>query len=171
MAIATVSAMASSDISRRIEQLAVAQAVYKLAAEKVKTNEPGNLRAEVDAHYRELFEQTGAKSFDIRIGEEKVGTYSVKVTKPKRQTVCDCYDQSAYLAWCEEHGFVRKVIDEDAASAYFEETGELPFGCNVTEVETPGGQYAGGSLCVDVPAINRALGGEVPIALLGGDAR
>jgi hypothetical protein len=158
----------NADIAKRVEQLAVAQAVYKLAAEQVKTNEPGNLRAEVDAHFRELFEQAGAKSFDIRIGGEKVGTYSVKVTKPKMQTVCDCYDQSAYLAWCEEHGFVRKVIDEDAASAYFEETGELPFGCNVSEVETPGGQYAGGSLRVDVPAINRALGGKVPIALLGG---
>lgn len=162
--------MPNSEIADRIAKLAVAQAVYKLAAEQVSTKEPGNLRSEVDAHYRELFEQTGAKSFEIRIGEEKVGTYSVKVTKPKKQTVCDCYNPSAYRAWCEEHGFVKTVIDEDAAHAHFLETGEVPDGCNVSQVETPGGQYADGSIRVDVPAVNRALGGEVSIALLGGDA-
>lgn len=160
--------MANDEITKRIEQLAVAQAVYKLAAAQVSTKEPGNLRGEVDEHYRGLFEQTGAKSFEIRIGGEKVGTYSVKVTKPKVQTVCDCYDHGAYLAWCEEHGFVKTVIDEEAAHAHFLETGEVPDGCNVSEVETPGGQYAGGSIRVDVPAVNRALGGEVSIALLGG---
>lgn len=163
-------AMTNDGIAKRIEQLAVAQAVYKLSAEQVSTKEPGNLRSEVDAHYREMFEQTGAKSFEIRIGDKKVGTYSVKVTKPKVQTVCDCYDQSAYLAWCEEHGFVKTVIDEDAAHAHFLETGEVPDGCNVSEVETPGGQYAGGSIRVDVPSVNRAVCGEVSIALLGGDA-
>lgn len=161
--------MPNSEIADRIAKLAVAQAVYKMAAEQVSTREPGNLRAYVDEYYRGLFEATGAKSFEIRIGDEKVGTYSVKVTKQKMQTVCDCYDQSAYLAWCEEHGLVKTVIDEDAAHAHFLETGEVPDGCNVSEVETPGGQYAGGSVRVDIPAVNRALGGEVSIALLGGD--
>lgn len=161
--------MPNSEIADRIAKLAVAQAVYKLSAEQVSTKEPGNLRSRVDEYYRGLFEATGAKSFEIRIGGEKVGTYSVKVTKPKKQTVCDCYNPSAYRAWCEEHGFVKTVIDEDAAHAHFLETGEVPDGCNVSQVETPGGQYAGGSVRVDIPAVNRALGGEVSIALLGGD--
>lgn len=161
--------MPNSEIADRIAKLAVAQAVYKLAAEQVSTREPGNLRAYVDEYYRGLFEATGAKSFEVRIGDEKVGTYSVKVTKQKMQTVCDCYNPSAYRAWCEEHGFVKTVIDEDAAHAHFLETGEVPDGCNVSQVETPGGQYAGGSVRVDIPAVNRALGGEVSIALLGGD--
>lgn len=161
--------MPNSEIADRIAKLAVAQAVYKLSAEMVSTKDPDNLRAYVDEYYRGLFEATGAKSFEIRIGGEKVGTYSVKVTKPKKQTVCDCYNPSAYRAWCEEHGFVKTVIDEDAAHAHFLETGEVPDGCNVSQVETPGGQYAGGSVRVDIPAVNRALGGEVSIALLGGD--
>ena len=127
------------DIAKRIEQLAVAQAVYKLSAEQVSTKEPGNLRAEVDAHYREMFEKTGAKSFEVRIGREKVGTYSIKTTEGKRSIGLETHDPAAYRAWCEANGFVKTVIDEDAAAANFEETGEVPDGCSIAYFDTPEG--------------------------------
>lgn len=162
--------MANDEITKRIEQLAVAQAVYKLAAAQVSTREPGNLRAEVDDHFREAFESTGAKSFDVRIGGEKVGTYSIKTTKGKKSTCLETYDEAAYRAWCEANGFVKTVIDEGAVYANFQETGEVPDGCQVASVEMPDGVYAGSALRVDPAMVNRAIGGaNVMPMLMGGD--
>lgn len=161
----------NADITKRIEQLAVAQAVYKLAAAKVSTREPGNLRSEVDDHFREAFESTGAKSFDVRIGGEKVGTYSIKTTEGKRSIGLETHDPAAYRAWCEANGFVKTVIDEDAAAANFEETGEVPDGCSIAYFDTPEGAYAGSALRVDPAMVNRAIGGaNVMPMLMGGEA-
>lgn len=170
MAIVTVSAMASSDISKRIEQLAVAQAVYKLAAAQVSTKEPGNLRDEVDGHFREAFESTGAKSFDVPIAGQRVGTYSVKLTKPKEDTVMTIVDRDAFEDWCRENGCVREVFDEERAFGTFLSTGELPGGCHVTKVTSPGGEFSGGTLRIDPEKVNDALGGaDVLPMLMGGN--
>lgn len=158
-------------IGKRIEQLAVAQAVYKLAAAQVSTREPGNLRNEVDDHFREAFESTGAKSFDVRIGGEKVGTYSIKTTKGKQSIGLETYDEAAYREWCEANGYVKTVIDEDAVAANFEETGEVPDGCQVAHFDTPEGAYAGSALRVDPAMVNRAIGGaNVMPMLMGGES-
>lgn len=163
--------MANDEITKRIEQLAVAQAVYKLSAEQVSTKEPGNLRAEVDAHYRELFEQTGAKSFEVRIGSEKVGTYGVCVTKPETRMRLKVTDSRALMAWCEANDCLRVEPDMRRVESIFGETGELPDGCEVEATSTPGGEYSGGSLRIDPEKVNAALGGaDVLPMLMGGDA-
>lgn len=162
--------MANDEIAKRIEQLAVAQAVYKLAAAQVSTREPGNLRSEVDEHYHGLYLETGAKSFDVSIAGQKVGTYSVKLTKPKEDTVMTVVDRDAFEAWCRENGCVREVFDEERAFGTFLSTGELPGGCHVTKVTSTGGEFSGGTLHIDPEKVNAALGGaEVMPMLMGGD--
>lgn len=163
-------AMTNDGIAKRIEQLAVAQAVYKLAASMVSTKEPGNLRADVECHFREAFESTGAKSFDVRIGGERVGTYSIKTTKGKKVLKLRTYDHDAYKEWCKESHFIKTVIDEEAVETYFTETGNIPDGCEVVEVETPDGAYNGGSLRIDPEKVNHALGGADVLPMLMGGA-
>lgn len=162
----------NADITKRIEQLAVAQAVYKLAAEQVKTNEPGNLRDEVDGHFREAFESTGAKSFDVRIGGEKVGTYSVRTTRPETKVRLKVTDRRALMAWCEANDALSVEPDMRRVESIFAETGEVPDGCETEATATPGGEYAGSSLRIDPGRVNAALGGaDVLPMLMGGDAR
>ena len=163
-------AMTNDDIAKRIEQLAVAQAVYKLAAEMVSTKEPGNLRSEVDMHYREMFEQTGAKSFEIRIGDKKVGTYSVRVTKPETRVRLKVTDSRALMAWCEANDCLRVEPDMRRVESIFGETGELPDGCEVEASSTPGGEYAKSSLRIDPEKVNNALGGADVLPMLMGGA-
>lgn len=160
----------SVDIAKRVEQLAVAQAVYKLAAEKVNTKEPGNLRSEVDMYYREMFEQTGAKSFEIRIGKEKVGTYSVLVTKPETRVRLKVTDARALMAWCEANDALRVEPDMQRVESIFGETGELPDGCEVEATSAPGGEYAKSSLRIDPEKVNNALGGADVLPMLMGGA-
>lgn len=162
--------MPNSEIADRIAKLVVAQAVYKLAAEQVSTREPGNLRAYVDEYYRGLFEATGAKSFEIRIGGEKVGTYGVRVTKPETSVRLKVTDSRALMAWCEANDCLRVEPDMRRVESIFGETGELPDGCEVEASSTPGGEYAGSSLRIDPEKVNNALGGaDVLPMLLGGD--
>lgn len=163
--------MANDEITKRIEQLAVAQAVYKLSAEQVSTKEPGNLRSRVDEYYRGLFEATGAKSFEVRIGGEKVGTYGVSVTKPETRVRLKVTDSRALMAWCEANDCLRVEPDMRRVESIFGETGELPDGCEVEATSTPGGEYSGGSLRIDPEKVNAALGGaDVLPMLMGGDA-
>lgn len=162
--------MTNNDIAKRVEQLAVAQAVYKLAAEQVSTKEPGNLRAEVDMHYREMFEQTGAKSFEVRIGGEKVGTYSVRTTNPSTKVWLKVTDNRALMAWCEANDALSVEPDMRRVESIFGETGELPDGCEVEATPTPGGEYAGSSLRIDPEKVNHALGGADVLPMLMGGA-
>lgn len=160
----------NADITKRIEQLAVAQAVYKLAAAQVSTREPGNLRSEVDEHYHGLYLETGAKSFDVSIAGQKVGTYSVKLTKPKEDTVMTVVERDAFEAWCRENGCVREVFDEERAFGTFLSTRRSAGGCHVTKVTSPGGEFSGGTLHIDPEKVNHALGGADVLPMLMGGA-
>ena len=113
--------MPNSEIADRIAKLVVAQAVYKLSAEQVSTKEPGNLRSRVDEYYRGLFEATGAKSFEVRIGGEKVGTYGVNVTKPETRVRLKVTDSRALMAWCEANDCLRvepDILIQSGAALY-----------------------------------------------------
>ena len=158
------------------ERLAVAQAFYKAAGAMVSTKEPGNLREAADAYYKALYEETGAKSFDVKVRDMKVGTYSVRVSKaePARmQRRFRVSDPAAVLLWADGFGdqeLMRKYMQQSAsefAEWYFHETGELPDGCNVVEVGTPAmpEQYAGGSLRVEPQRVAEALGARLPEAM------
>lgn len=160
----------STDITKRIEQLAVAQAVYKLAAAQVSTREPGNLRSEVDAHFREIFDATGGKSFEVRVAGKNVGTYSVKTTKPSTSVRLKVTDSRALMAWCEANDCLRVDPDMRRVESIFGETGELPDGCEVEATSAPGGEYAGSSLRIDPEKVNNALGGADVLPMLMGGA-
>ena len=57
-----------------VERLAVAQMLYNEAAKLVSTKDRDSLRASVDRRYKELYDSTGCKSYDVRIGDDVVGT-------------------------------------------------------------------------------------------------
>ena len=92
-----------------IQRLCVAQALYKAIAGAVKTRTPGNLRSVLDAELVRMYEQTGAKSFDVRMDDgTKVATASSTVKGAWEVTDPDAFD-----AWRRESGFLadRQVID------------------------------------------------------------
>lgn len=153
-------------MSSDIEKLIVAQAVYKIVSEEVSTKDPDNLRGRVDAHYREKFEQDGGKSYDLNLFGKKVGTYSVSVTKPKKQRVLNVVDPVAFMAWCEDNDCIITEPDIAKANRHFDYTGELPAGCSMVTVEDDGGKFKHGTLRINAASVNDALGGTLLPALL-----
>ena len=150
-----------------MERLAIVQALYNAVKEAVSTKSPGSLRAEVDEQVRALYEATGAKSFDVKLDGEKVGTFSVVVTKPTEGKVEDIFniaDRGALSEWeipdVMAYGFARDNINE-FARWYFEMTGELPPGCELAEVHTPadpGGRIKNTRFVVDATKVVEVLG-------------
>lgn len=154
-----------------VEKLCVAQALYNIAGKVASTKDAGNLRAEVDEKYRELFEETGATSFKVRVGGYDVGTYSVLLTKPEKKSFLKVVERDAFMAWCSDNDCIITEPDIAKATRLFDETGELPDGCSVMSIEDDGGKWKGGTLKVDPVKVNNALGGQViPPALMDGDA-
>ena len=165
-----------------VQRLAVEQALYKVLVEDVGTNRPGNLRDRVNDHYLDLYEQTGATGFEVRLNGRKVGTYGFPKTRaqPARQTsTVDVVDMAALLAYEDEdfNQFCEQwVIDhiDVLALAYFEDTGTLCDGMALVQHETPA-QPAGirrsGSLRIDPAKVADAMGpmlGEAVHGLLEG---
>jgi len=122
-----------------VTQFIVAQSLYKAIAEKVKTGKTENMRGRIDAHFTELWERTRAmgapaKSFDLEVNGQKVGTYSITTAKAEpehdeKRIVTT--DEKALLRWCMEHGCVQ--IDRAKVDDWIAYTGELPDGMG-TEV-------------------------------------
>lgn len=151
------------------ERLAIAQAIYNHLGKLVSTKDPDSLRAQADREYKALFEQTGAKSFDVRVNGSKVGTYSVKVSKAKpaeehkelvvinQTALCDfIVDQPAkYL-----EQFARDYCGE-FANWYLEQFGELCDGCMVdtVKIEATEPTYMGGTLKVNAEDVANAING------------
>lgn len=163
------------------ERLFVAQAIMKVVGEQTSTKEPGNLRSQVDEDYYEKYREDGAKSFSARIGDTKVGTYSIRESKPVPEdeyTRIEVDDPASLLPW------VAKVDPElmakyamlkssDFANWYFAQTGEVPAGCNAMHVHTEAqpARYSGGSLNIEPELVAQALGAQLPHAvslMLGG---
>lgn len=90
-----------------MENLAFAHAIFKVVSEAVSTKNRDSLRGRQDAEVIANYIETGAKSFDIRISGTKVGTYSVRLSKPVHRTNLLVRDREAYLAWCVENGFAK----------------------------------------------------------------
>lgn len=151
------------------ERLAIAQAVYSELGKLVNTKDPDNLRGEADAHYKALFEETGAKSFDVRVGNEKVGTYSVRVSKPTptiTRKELNVTDEDRLLCWAntQDTELVYQFISEnleDFAHWYALYTGEIPKGCELVEVIEPGrdAEYIGGVLKVSADKVANVVRG------------
>ena len=146
-----------------IQKLAIAQAFYKSVAELVKTGDPYNLRGAVDGEYRKLYESTGAKSFDMKLGGKKVGTFSVVTTKPTESTKrvdVNVLDDELFKVWAIENDLIS--IDRKRVLSHVELTGEVPYGCELVEIVEPGdsgGEFKSTRIAVDPGAVAEAAGG------------
>ena len=161
-----------------IERLAVEQAVYNAIGADLKTGNPDNLRGEVNGFYLDLYEQTGATGFEVRVNGQKVGTYGfakVKGTPERTVTELRVTDHAAMVAdesdefleycsrWLESH------LDEIAVQ-YCAETGELLDGMEyVTETipATPDTIRPNGTLRVRADKVAAALGNALPATIAG----
>ena len=169
---------------QEIERLAFAQALYQKLGELVSTKDPDSLRAAADEFYRELYETTGAKSFEVSIDGQKVGTYSVRVSKAKPAETSErllVEDYGTFSVWIERETnaevlqlFAKAHMDE-FADWLFKETGEIPYGCfteQTVSLAQPS-RYTGGALKVDPLAVLNVMHGKLGTAvrgILGGDA-
>lgn len=156
-----------------IEQLAIYQAVYNYVGEKVSTKDPDSLRAAIDESYRELYEQTGSKSFDVKVNGEVVGTYSIRFSKEKQSETQLCFEVEDYVKlaeWFEENCSNQLLTSyaannlEKFAEWCFTETGEMPEGCEIKKHITPAVDkaYIGGALRVDKESVAYAIHEALP---------
>lgn len=147
------------------ERLFIAQAFYAKVGAMVSTKDPDNLRGRVAAGYTELYEQTGAKSFDAKVCGQKVGTFSLTVSKPKdsaTETQLAVTDADALLRWAVENGCA--YVDMKLAEEHFRQSGEVPDGCEVKEIVIPadeGGKVTRTTLRIDSELVARALGPQL----------
>lgn len=158
----------------KLQRLAIAQALYNLAGQIVSTKDPDSLRSEIDGFYKTQYDLTGSKSFDITMGDEQWGTYSLKFSKEKPQETRYVMEVSDYIALAEWYShvpeeYVRKYIGRDLqpfAEYYFAETGELPDGCVMDEIVVLAQpkQYIGGVLKIDLDKILTFVKKELPQA-------
>lgn len=165
-----------------IERLTLAQALYKMAGELVDTKNPDSLRSAVDEGFLRLYEETGSKSFDVKLNGEVVGTYSLRFSKPKESEARNSFEVSDYEALAKwfDGVPVETILHYAAldltqfAEWYFTHTGELPEGCELVKVVTPaiGKEYQGGTLKIDVEKVKSAANSLLPsryvFGLLGG---
>ena len=165
-----------------VERLAFAQALFKMAAKLVDTKDPDSLRAKVDRGYKELYEQTGSKSFDVMLNGQQVGTYSIRFSKPKQEEKRYSFEVVDYEKLARY--FTSEITDaecRDFASSFlamfaeyvFNASGEILDGCDVIPIITPATekQYIGGVLKIDSEQVQEAVRDVLPqtvVGLLGG---
>lgn len=167
----------------KVERLALAQALYKIAGQLVDTKNPDSLRSEVDRYFKAQYDETGSKSFDVKINDEVVGVYSIKFSKEQpseTRRMMEVRDYIALSQWAasltaeEILGYFGRDL-QPLAEWWFSETGELADGCTMAEIVTLAQpkQYIGGSLKVYPERFSKALGNQLPpdVAGLLGDAR
>ena len=132
-----------------VEKLAIAQWAYRKFAGLVSTKDADSLRGQADEAYRRLYEQTGAKSYDVKLAGEKVGTYSLKVSKAKDEPRVIVEDGYMFARWVYENHLDHLLkVDQKALDKLFYDSGELPDGCTVVNVHTPE-RVSGATLRVD----------------------
>lgn len=128
-----------------VEEFAAAWALKQLVDKAVKTGVEGNLRDQVNRHYRMLYDLDGKRGHDIVVNGEKVGrfTFAEKKGEPARtEQVVTAYDYSAILAddnedfaeWLSD--YIKLHIGE-LAERYVRETGDMLDGVMVSEEEVP----------------------------------
>lgn len=134
------------------------QALYNALGPVVKANGDG-LRGDVDREMRQLWEQTGAKTFKVRAGDVELGTYSVTESKatPEREEVeFVIEDDEALGGWIAANpemvtDFFMEYGGGDFMSWLLKEVGELPDGVSarVTTMPAKPASYKGSTIRVD----------------------
>lgn len=151
------------------ERLVIAQAIYGKLGELVSTKDPGNLRAKADEEYKRLYDESGAKSFQMRLNGQNVGTYSIRTSKAKPQEerlelviqdkreLCEFISQQPVEALAQ----FAVCLFEQYAEWHWDNTGEVPNGCDIQTIITPAQEpsYLGGSLKVKPEEVAQALKG------------
>ena len=141
----------------KAQQAMCYQALYNVLGPVVKANGDG-LRGEVDREMRELYEQTGAKSFKIRADGVELGTYSVTENKavPEHEEVSyELGDEDMLRDWltCDGADMVADFIIEYGGMfcKYCADEGVLPEGVvrNTVTVPAQPATYKGGMVKVD----------------------
>lgn len=161
-----------------IERLAVEQAVYNAIGADLKTGVADNLRGEVNGFYLDLYQQTGATGFEVRVNGQKVGSYGFsKVKGQPERTVQEFQvtDMQALRCWDDDafHEYVAKFFDQhlaELAIQYAQETGDLPDGVELVEVTTPATPDTirpNGTLRVRPEKVAAALGNALPATIAG----
>ena len=161
-----------------IERLAVEQAVYNTIGADLKTGVADNLRGEVNGFYLDLYQRTGAVSFDVRVNNQKVGAYSFARVKgqPEREvTEIRVTDAEALRADKSDEflDFVSRWIEShlpELAVQYAQESGELLDGMEyVTETipATPDTIRPNGTMRIRPEKVAAALGNALPTTIAG----
>ncbi len=159
-----------------LEKLAVMQAMMKAIGEQVNTKNPRGLRHACDERVMEAYEQQGVKSIDVRLQGEKVGTYTVVVSKPtvSRETVeIEVENVAEFGAWLKDNsGELADYLTfhgSDVAKFMLDTWGIVPDGCNAIRVTIAGqpekAQYT--TLKVDPQKVAHALQGTLPERIAG----
>jgi len=161
-----------------VERLAIMQALYNAIAQEVSTTKAGNLRDRVNRRYLDLYDQTGATGFEVRLRGKKVGTYGFPKTgeRPARVVQRPEVVDAAALAACEDddfNDFISRWVASNLdglAARYFDETGVLVDGMALVEVEEPAkpaGIKTKGTMRVHPDKVAEALQGELPTVVAG----
>ena len=117
-----------------LEKLAVAQAFMNRVGEMTSTKDAWNLRGRVNAAMVDLYAETGAKSFDVKLRGRKVGTYSLTVSRPtesREQADFAVVDRDAFAQWPDFAAVALSYAAEhmqEVAEWHFGMTGEMPDG-------------------------------------------
>lgn len=162
-----------------VEKLIVKQAFVSAVADDTKTKDPSNSRGRLDAMMEESYYSNplAGRSFDLKLLGEKVGSYTLTVSKgkpAKTERTLEITDNDAFMAWAEANGYVEKVADMDAILADFMEGGEIPEGCEPGEIVIPevvGGKVTRSKMRIDSTKVADVLGprlGTVVHGLLEG---
>lgn len=161
-----------------IERLAVEQAVYNAIGADLKTGVPDNLRGEVNGFYLDLYQQTGATGFEVRVNGQKVGTYGfskVKGTPERTVTELQVTDHAALCADDSQEfsdwlvTYIEAHMDE-LAIQYAQDTGELLDGMELVErtiPATPDTIRPNGTLRIRADKVAAALGNALPATIAG----
>lgn len=155
-----------------MERLAVVQGLYKALGEKVSTKDPDSLRSAVDGQVMGFYETTGARSYDVNVRGQKVGTMSVTMSRETTKTTYDLADWTAFEKWASTEDGWNMLMDfamldpEKFCKFATEQTGEVPHGVDVRTVEVPSAPK-GTTLRIDQNKVARALGNQLEPAIAG----
>lgn len=159
-----------------VEKLTILQAIFKSLAEQVDTKSETSLRHKVDEYFAELQEQTGARTFDLKINDELVGTYTRRKNKEKREraenhlNINNRVSLEKWLAGVTDVELREYALDtlDDFARYKWQHDGELPYGCTVETIIIPGeAESYTGVLKVDPQLVAGALKGHLPDTVIG----
>lgn len=140
------------------ERIVILQALAKIVNAQVSTKNPASDRAEFDRQILDLYEQTGAKSFEV-----PCGTVSVRKTKEKQETALTVHDKEMFEKWLLDNnlGHSEVVYDTGTVIDYCVRTGEIPEGADLETYFIPE-QILGTTLRVDENKVADALQDKLP---------